>query len=157
MYILFIISAIVNWLWHAVSLTLLSLIITILFDPNSFQLNCLDQIKYHKNHFLYLKLMLMLSGDISLNQEPIQTDHLKADLKTFWNRDLHFICLNIKFSAKNWWTKRNSKFIKPYDHWYYRNKIRLFDWWFRQFHRQIVCHSTWSKQKGWRCNLLRHW
>ena len=39
--------------------------------------------------------MLMLSGDISLNQEPMQTDHLKADLKTFRNRGLHFIHLNI--------------------------------------------------------------
>ena len=37
----------------------------------------------------------MLSGDISLNQGPIQTDHLKADLKTFRNRGLHFIHLNI--------------------------------------------------------------
>ena len=36
------------------------------------QLNCLNQIKCHKNHFFYLKLVLLLSGDISLNPGPIQ-------------------------------------------------------------------------------------
>ena len=59
------------------------------------QLNCLNQIKCHKNHFLYLKLTLLLSGDISLNPGPTQNDHLKEKWKIFRNRGLHFIHLNI--------------------------------------------------------------
>ena len=58
------------------------------------QLSCLNQIKCHKNHFLYLKLILLLSGDISLNPEPIQNGHLKENWKTFRNRGLHFIDSN---------------------------------------------------------------
>ena len=58
------------------------------------QLSCLNQIKCHKNHFLNLKLILLLSGDISLNPEPIQDSHLKENLKTFRNRGLHFIHSN---------------------------------------------------------------
>ena len=49
----------------------------------------------HKNNFLYLKLILLLSGDISLNPGPIQNDHLTENWKTFRNRGLHFIHLNI--------------------------------------------------------------
>ena len=60
-----------------------------------FQLNCLNQIKCHKNPFLYLKLILLLSGDISLNPGPIQNNHLKENWEIFRNRDLHFIHLNI--------------------------------------------------------------
>ena len=41
------------------------------------------------------KLVLLLSGDISLNPEPIQNDHLKENWKIFRNRGLHFIHLNI--------------------------------------------------------------
>ena len=59
------------------------------------QLNCLNQIKCHKNHFLYLKLTLLLSGDISLNPGPTQNDHLKENWKIFRNRGLPFIHLNI--------------------------------------------------------------
>ena len=59
------------------------------------QLNCLNQIKCHKNHFLYLKLILLLAGDISLNPGPTQNDHLKEKWKIFRNRGLHFIHLNI--------------------------------------------------------------
>ena len=55
---------------------------------------CLNQIKCHKNHFLYLKLILLLSGDISLNPRPIQNDHLKENWKVFRNRSLYFIHLN---------------------------------------------------------------
>ena len=58
------------------------------------QLSCLNQMKCHKNHFLYLKLILLLSGDISLNTEPIQNSHLKENWKTFRNRGLHFIHSN---------------------------------------------------------------
>ena len=58
------------------------------------QLSCLNQIKCHKNHFLYLKLILLLSGDISSNPEPIQNSHLKENWKTFRNRGLHFIHSN---------------------------------------------------------------
>ena len=50
--------------------------------------------KCHKNHFLYLKLIFLLSGDISLNTEPIQNSHLKENWKTFRNRGLHFIHSN---------------------------------------------------------------
>ena len=44
---------------------------------------------------LYLKLILLLSGDVSLNPGPIQNYHLKENWKTFRNRGLHFIHLNI--------------------------------------------------------------
>ena len=59
------------------------------------QLNCPYQLKCHKNHFLYLKLILLLSGDISLNPGPIQNHYLKQNWKTIKNRDLYFIYLNI--------------------------------------------------------------
>ena len=59
------------------------------------QLNCLNQIKCHRNHFLYLNLILLLSGNINLNPGPIQNDYLKENWKTFRNRGLHFIHLNI--------------------------------------------------------------
>ena len=59
------------------------------------QLNCPNQIKCHKNHFLYLKLILLVSWDRSLNQAPIQKDCLKENWKTFRNRGLHFIHLSI--------------------------------------------------------------
>ena len=59
------------------------------------ELNCLSEIQCHKNHFLDLKLILLLSGEISLNPGPIQNDHLKENWKTFRNRGLHFIHLNI--------------------------------------------------------------
>ena len=44
-------------------------------------MSCLNQIKCHQNHFLYLKLILLLSGDISLSPGPIQNDHLKENWK----------------------------------------------------------------------------
>ena len=59
------------------------------------QLYCLNQIKCHKNYFPYLKLLLILSENISLNPGPIQNDNLEEDLKTFRDRGLHFIHLNI--------------------------------------------------------------
>ena len=59
------------------------------------QLNCLKEIKCHKNHFLYLKLILLLSGDISLNLGPTQNNYLKENFKIYRNRGLHFIHLNI--------------------------------------------------------------
>ena len=48
----------------------------------------------HKNHFLYLKLILLLSGDISLKPGPIQNDHLKENWKKL-ETGLNFIRLNI--------------------------------------------------------------
>ena len=59
------------------------------------QLNCLNQTKCHKNRFLYLKLILLLSGDISLNPGAIQNSHLKENWEIFRKRGLHFIHLNI--------------------------------------------------------------
>ena len=59
------------------------------------QLNCLNEIECHKSHFHYLKLIFLLSGDISLNLGPIQNDYLKENWKSFRNGDLHFIRLNI--------------------------------------------------------------
>ena len=59
------------------------------------QLNCLNQTKCYKNYLLYLKLILLLSRDIGLNPGSIQNDHLKENWKTFRNRGLHFIHLNI--------------------------------------------------------------
>ena len=49
-----------------------------------------------KNHYLYLKVILLLSGDINLNSGPNRTNHqLTESLKVFKNRVLHFIYLNI--------------------------------------------------------------
>ena len=59
------------------------------------RLNCTNQIRCQKNHFLYLKLILLVSCERSLNQVPIQKDCLKENWKTFRNRGLHFIYLNI--------------------------------------------------------------
>ena len=59
------------------------------------QLSCLNQTKCHKNHFHYLKLILLLSGYIRLNPGPTQNDHLKENWKIFRNRCLPFIHLNI--------------------------------------------------------------
>ena len=59
------------------------------------QLYFLNQIKCHKNYFLYLKLILLLSGDMSLNPGSIQNNHLKENWKKFRNRGLQFIHLNI--------------------------------------------------------------
>ena len=73
----------------------------------------LNQIKSHKNHFLYLKLILLLSGDIRLNPGPIQNDHLKENWKTFRNMGLHYTFGYKQLAVKNWWIKRNSKNIKP--------------------------------------------
>ena len=43
-----------------------------------------------------MKLILLLSSDISLNPGPNRTNHqLTEDLKVFKNRGLHFIHLNI--------------------------------------------------------------
>ena len=67
-------------------------------DENQYlclQVNCLNQTKCHKNHIFYLKLILLLSGDISLNPGQIQNDHLKENWKTFRSGGLHFIHLNI--------------------------------------------------------------
>ena len=47
----------------------------------------LAQIKWHKNHFFYLKLILLLSRDISLNPGSIHNDHLKENWETFRSRD----------------------------------------------------------------------
>ena len=58
-------------------------------------LSCLNQIKCHKNQFHYLKLVLLLSWDISLNPGPIQNNHLKEYWKKIRNRGLHFIHFNI--------------------------------------------------------------
>ena len=54
-----------------------------------------NQIKCHKNHFFYLKLILLLSGDLSSNPDPIQNDHLKENWKTFRSRGVYFIHWNI--------------------------------------------------------------
>ena len=103
-------------------------------------ISSLNQIKCHKNHFLYLKLILLLSGDISLSPGPIQNDHLKENWKETYilytlfiqKQGPTFYTFEYKqFTAKNWWTKRNSKNIKLSGYWHYRNEIRSFDWWFR--------------------------
>ena len=65
------------------------------------QLNCLNQIKCHKNHFSYVKLILLLSWDITLNTGSIQSNHLKENWDIFRNRDLHFIHLNINSLLPN--------------------------------------------------------
>ena len=49
-----------------------------------------------KNHLIYLKLILLLSGCKSLNPGPNRTNHqLTENLKVFKTRVLHFIHLNI--------------------------------------------------------------
>ena len=65
------------------------------------QLNCLNQIKCHKNHFSYVKLILLLSWDITLNTGSIQNNHLKKNWDIFRNRDLHLIHLNINSLLPN--------------------------------------------------------
>ena len=60
------------------------------------QLDSLKKISCLKNHSLYLKLILLLLGDISFNLGPNRTNHqLIENLKVFKIRDLHFIHLNI--------------------------------------------------------------
>ena len=89
------------------------------------QLNCLNQIKCHKNHFLCLKLILLLSEDVSLSPGPIQNDHLKENWKTFRSRGIHFIHLNIiSLLPKIDELTKNSKNIKPNGYWHCRNKNR---------------------------------
>ena len=96
------------------------------------QLNCLNQIKCHKNNFLYLKLILLLSGDISLNPRTIQNNRLKENWKKCRNRNLHFIHLNINsLLPKIDELREIVKNIKLSGYWHYRNEIRSFDWWFR--------------------------
>ena len=41
------------------------------------------------------EIILLLSGDISLNPGPTQNDHLKENWKIFRNRGLHFRHLDI--------------------------------------------------------------
>ena len=60
------------------------------------QLDSLNKIRCLKDHSLDLKLILLLSGDISLNPGPNWTNYqLTENLKVFKNRGLHFIHLNI--------------------------------------------------------------
>ena len=60
------------------------------------QLESLGKIRCLKNHSLYLKLILLLSSDISLIPGPSRTNHqLTENLKVFKNRRLHFIHFNI--------------------------------------------------------------
>ena len=68
------------------------------------QVNCLDKIKCHKNHFLYLKLILL------------------QNWKIFRNRGLHFIHLNINSLLPTIDELREIvKISNPTD---YRNEIR---------------------------------
>ena len=58
------------------------------------QLDSLNRIRYLKNQSLHLKLLLLLSDDISLKLGPNWTSQqLKENLKVFKNRSLHFIHL----------------------------------------------------------------
>ena len=78
------------------------------------QLNCLNQIKCQKNHFLYLKLILLLSEDVNLSPGPIQNDRLKENWKSFRSRGIHFMHLNIiSLLPKIDELTRNGKNIKP--------------------------------------------
>ena len=59
-------------------------------------LDSLNKIRCLKNHSLYLKLIVLLSADISLNPWSNRTNHqLTENLKVFKNRGLYFIHLNI--------------------------------------------------------------
>ena len=60
------------------------------------QLDSLNKIRCLKNYSLYLKLIVLLPADISLNPWSNRTNHqLTENLKVFKNRGLHFIHLNI--------------------------------------------------------------
>ena len=60
------------------------------------QLDSLNKIRCLKNYSLYLKLIVLLSADISLNPWSNRTNHqLTENLKVFKNRGLHCIHLNI--------------------------------------------------------------
>ena len=88
------------------------------------QLDCLNKIRCLKNHSLYLKLTLLLTGDISLNPGPNRTNHrLIENLKVFKNRVLHFIHLNINNiitkidELRERERERESNSIKCKDYW----------------------------------------
>ena len=44
-------------------------------------------------------MILLLSGNISLNPRPIQNDHLKENWKTVRSRGLHFIHLYMNINS----------------------------------------------------------
>ena len=59
-----------------------------------FQFDSFSNLDCQKSYFLYLKLMLLLSGDISLNSGSIKK-MLKENWKVFKSRDVHVMHLNM--------------------------------------------------------------
>ena len=61
-----------------------------------FKLHTISRMKCKSNH-LYLKMALLLSGDINFNPEPVTRHQLKNDPKfdTFNNKGFHLTHLNI--------------------------------------------------------------
>ena len=116
------------------------------------QLNYLNQIKCHKNHFLYLKLILLLSGDLSLNSGPIQNNHLKENWKAFRGRVLHFTHSNInrlllKLDEPREIVKLSSPTVTGITETKTDNSISDLE---------IYIDGYRAEQKRWRFSLLRH-
>ena len=50
----------------------------------------------NKNNYFYLKMLLILSGDINLNPRPANRHQIKDhNIEVFTRKGLHFIHLNI--------------------------------------------------------------
>ena len=66
-----------------------------LFFETNFKLFFLSKMK-NKNNFLYLKMLLILSGSINLNPGPANRYQIKDHkFKVFTRKRVHFIHLNI--------------------------------------------------------------
>ena len=66
-----------------------------LFIETNFKLFSLSKMK-NKNNYMYLKMLLILSGDINLNPRPVNRHQLKDHkFEVFTRKGLHFIHLNI--------------------------------------------------------------
>ena len=66
-----------------------------LFLEISFKLFSVSRMK-NKNNYLYLKMLLILSGDINLNPGPVNRHQIKDHkFEVFTRKGLHFIHLNI--------------------------------------------------------------
>ena len=67
----------------------------------SFKLFSLSKMK-NKNNYLYLKMLLILPGDITLNPEPANRHQIKDHkFEVFTRKGFHFIHLNINSLLPN--------------------------------------------------------
>lgn len=59
------------------------------------QLDYLIKINCQKNHFLYLKLILLLSGDISLNPGPIRNNQVLKETEKSLKEEAYILYISI--------------------------------------------------------------